>query len=189
LCGLWALPAAAELPPLDGPPSTQWEVALGFERAGDGMASGLDPDDELLSLGVGLKGDWLGTHLTVSVSPNLLGEFVEVRGMGTLGLRAFTELGGVELSYGVNAQIEARLQDHFWLAYVSPAEVGVTLYEKGTARVRLLGGVRLNLAGELINSYLIDPNGFLSESAARDLETVKSRSAEGQVSLVYVRTL
>ena len=181
--------AAAALPPLDGPPDTRWEVALGFERVGDSMVSPLDPDDELLSLGVGLTGDWLGGHLTISLSPNLLGELVEVRGMGTLGLRAFTDVAGVELSYGVNAQIEARLADHFWLAYASPAELGVTLYDNRTARVRLIGGVRMNLAGALINSYLIDPNGFFSESASAELDAVKARALEGQAAIVYVRTL
>jgi hypothetical protein len=90
------------------------------------------------------------------------------------GLRAHFAALGVDLSIGVGAHAELRLRDHWWLAYASPLELGASILERGSLRVRLMLGVRRVFAGDLINIFLVDPNGFESNDARAALRTLES---------------
>jgi hypothetical protein len=107
-----------------------------------------------------------------------------------LGLRTHGRLWGIEWSYGVGIRAELRLEDHYWLAYATPLELGAILYAKNSWRVQLLVGVRSAFAGQLVNHFLIDPNGYDSAAASENLERVRTRAPWlGFVRLVYGRVL
>jgi hypothetical protein len=75
-----------------------------------------------------------------------------------------------ECSLGIALHAEARLEDHFALLSFTPVEFGTNVFRRGSLQVRLFVGLRAAFAGTLIDSYLIDPNGFRDEEARGVLE-------------------
>jgi hypothetical protein len=77
----------------------------------------------------------------------------------------------------VGVSVEARLRDSLWLAYATPIELGVPLYRGQSAEHYLFVGARHSLAGALINSYLLDPNGYANENARAELDHLRDAGA------------
>jgi hypothetical protein len=106
------------------------------------------------------------------------------------GLRGYAALFGTELSYGVSAHAELRLEDHFWLGYATPLELGAVVFDKRSFRVEVFLGARRVFAGHLLNHFLIDPNGIDNENALDELNRQKRAEAwKGFFRLVFSRKI
>lgn len=116
-------------------------------------------------------------------------EIERYRFLAGLHSRVAFELAGVHWLYGVGVQAEARIDDHFSLIYVTPLELGVVLWRAGSNRIQLFGGARVLVHGELINHFLIDPNGVNNETAGEALGREKDVPAEGFIGLTFARRL
>jgi hypothetical protein len=138
-----------------------WVVGVAIEEYGRGSRS----HDELYGVTTMFRLRSWGPHALLMLKPSGR-SYEDTRFVGGLGLRGYLPVFGIELSYGVGMQIEARLEDHFWLASATPLELGaVLLSNKNSWEIELFVGARRAFAGELINSFLLDPNGFDNEEA------------------------
>lgn len=146
-------------------------------------------DDQLVGLSLTTRLWILGIYTDIGLSPSTLDQMEETRGVAETGLRGFFRLGKTELSVGAGLHLEARLNDHFWLLQADLVELGFLVYDRGSWRVRVYGGLRHNLDGRIISSYLVDPNGFQNEIAEERLQARKSGGFEGFLSLVFARRL
>jgi hypothetical protein len=169
------------------PEVSPWSIGIAFERTGATLFGGDVFEDQLIGLSLIRRGRHLGLETRLMLSPSTRVE--NMRGLLAGGARAYLELFGTELSYGVGATIAARLRDHFWLVHLAPVEVGVALYREGSARIDLFVGARYLVAGDLINTFLLDPNGFNNEIAEEDLATKKERGWEAFITIVFAHVL
>ncbi|MCA9641044.1 MAG: hypothetical protein H6718_22320 [Polyangiaceae bacterium] len=149
-----------------------WVLGVGAEYFASAAKSVASTGEEL----VGLTAMWrlgaFGPHSLLMVKPGV-DRFQDSRVLAGLGLRGFYEIPGLtELSYGVGGHAEARLADHFWLAYLTPLELGAVVWRKGSWNIETFVGLRRAVAGNLINYYLIDPNGFDNGDASDNLDDV-----------------
>jgi hypothetical protein len=157
------------LPPPLAPESTHYfAVGVGVERFG----SELPGSDTLVGLTAMLRLRAFGPHALVMLKPDVDG-YEQTRLLAGLGLRGYVPLLGTEFSYGVGVHAEVRLEDHFWLAYATPLELGAIVYRKGTLDIELFVGARRAMGGALIDNFLIDPNGFDNENAEDELRKVR----------------
>jgi hypothetical protein len=170
---------------LAGDQSTFWTVGLGVERFGTGYAD----SDYLVGVAAMFRVRSFGPHAVLMTKPSPDG-YEESRFLAGLGLRGYFPVLGVSFSYGVGVHAEVRLEDHFWLAYATPLELGAVIYAKHSWDIELFLGARRAFAGELINHFLIDPNGFDNEDAGRELDRVKTDDPwRGFVRVVFARRL
>jgi hypothetical protein len=168
----------------------RWTVGLVLERgvhsiAGTGLA-----DDQLFGLSTTyyLGGGPLGFNSRVMLSPNFQ-NVVNTRGVVLGGVRLRKEIFGVETFLGANAHLEARLRNHYWLTYVAPFEVGLAIFRKRSFRVEVYTGARAVVGGDLLDHFLIDPNGVNNAEATDALAAERKRPWEGYVSIVIGRAL
>jgi hypothetical protein len=161
-----------------------WTVGVAFES----YARALDDPEGLAGLSVAFRSAAFAPHALLMVAP---GEgYQDLRTLGGLGLRAYFPLLGTTWSYGVGAHFEARLNDHFWVTYATPLELGTTLYSEGSWVIELFVGARRAFAGRLIENFLLDPNGFNNENARDELDVVtKLEPWRGFVRVVFGRRL
>jgi len=141
----------------------------------------------------GLSGTWrvrsFGPNALVMLKPGG-SSYEDTRFLAGLGLRSYLPIFGIEFSYGVSVQIEARLEDHFWLASATPFELGAVVFSKGSWQVEVFAGARHAFAGELINSFLLDPNGLENQEASDVLYRTKTLHPWGGfLRLVFGRRL
>lgn len=135
------------------------------------------------------RGAW-GPYLRVSAGPGGRDAPQNLSAAAESGLRAHFPLGGHEFSYGVGTQLEVRLRSGLWLATATPLELGTDLWSRGSGRIQLHVGLRRVFAGQLINSYLLDPNGFDNENRADELAEIKEdRPWQAFVRLTFARQL
>lgn len=178
-------PSLAELAAKDPP----WTVGIVAERGLHAIIDKALVDDQLFGLGVTrYVARRYGIHARALVSPNY-NDIVNTRGFFGAGLRLRTDVFGVTTFLGAGAHVEARLRNHYWLTYVTPFEVGVTLWTHGSFRVELYAGARAVIAGDLVNHFLLDPNGVNNVLANEALDAEKRRPWEGYLSLVVGRAL
>lgn len=164
-----------------------WSVGVAFERSGDTLLGGDPVEDQLIGPSLVFRGRHLGLNLRLMASP---ADGIEnVRGLFALGARGYHEALGLEWSYGIGTAFSARLEDHFWIFLVSPVELGAAIYRGGSARIDLFLGARYFVAGDLINTFLIDPNGFNNEAAQAVLDQKRERGWEVFVTLVFAHIL
>jgi len=181
-------PAKGLLPAhLASHPTNHFLVGLALERYGHKLG---ESDTQLGLVGAYRAGPF-SPHFSLLIKPGKLHrDFEDSRWLLGLGTRSYFELLGLEWSYGVGAHVEARLEDHFWLAFLSPAELGVVIHRRNSWQLELFGGARRAFAGDLINSYLVDPNGFNNESAREELKEVRySKPWRAFLRLVFSRRL
>jgi hypothetical protein len=153
---------------LQDDPTNYWLIGLTTELVGTGP----NEHDGLYGITVQHRLGAFAPHVLTQLKPSAEG-FEQFRQLFGLGLRSYFPVLGVELSYGVGAHFEARLADHFWLAYATPVELGAVLYSHNSFSVQLFVGARSAFAGHLINHFLLDPNGFDDERAQERLEHVR----------------
>ncbi|MBX3262037.1 MAG: hypothetical protein KIS78_28815 [Labilithrix sp.] len=166
-----------------------WTAGIVLERSIRSVVGESLVDDQLFGLSATrfVAGRY-GIHARLLVSPNVE-RFVDTRGVAALGFRLRTRVLGVDTFLGSGAHVEARLRTHYWLGYVAPLELGVTAWKKGSFRVEVFVGMRGILAGDLVNSYLIDPNGVDNAQAADALAARRARPWESYLSIVLGRAM
>lgn len=146
-------------------------VGVGIEHVGNTLES--VGQRILLGPTVAWRASIFEPHLELMFTP-FSGRYENLRLRGSLGARTYlTPHRLVELSIGWSLNLEARLQDHFWLASLTPIELGATLYRRGSLRIQLFSGLRAGFAGALIDSFILDPNGFRDSDAQGALDDAR----------------
>jgi hypothetical protein len=163
-------------------PASFWSVGVGLERFGAKLEAG----DSLIGLAAMLRLRSFGPHALLMAEPRSSG-YQKSRFLGGLGLRGYFPLLGTWASYGVGAHAEIRLEDHYWLAYATPLELGIQLWSKDSWDIELFAGARRAFAGALIDHYLIDPNGFDNDNARDSLDRRRHESWRGFLRVVFAR--
>jgi hypothetical protein len=153
-----------------------WWPTVVFERGSTHITGVRSVDETRFGLSLAYRSRTLSPHLRALVSPSL-GAYHNLAGMLGGGLRAHFDLAGVSLSYGVGLSIETRLRDSLWLSYATPIEIGASLYRGSSAEHFVFVGARRTLAGALINSYLLDPNGYDNEGYVERLAELRDENA------------
>lgn len=172
-------------PPLMPGDSSHFLLGVAIEEYGRGTNS----RDELYGLAGMLRFRTFGPHALVMLKPGG-NSYEDTRFLAGLGLRSYLPIFGIEFSYGVGLHVEARLEDHFWLASATPFELGAVVFAKGSWQLELFAGARRAFAGELINSFVLDPNGFDNEDAGDVLYRTKTLHPwRGFLRLVFSRRL
>ena len=144
-----------------------WRVGLGLERFG----TGFEGSDYLAALSVAYRYRAFVPNLLFLAKPRLSTEgYEESRFVLGLGLRSYVKLWGVDVSYGTGVQGELRFEDHFWLLHLTPLELSAVLFRRRTLDIEFFVGARGAVTGKLIDSFLLDPNGFQNESAQAALD-------------------
>ncbi len=165
-----------------------WVLGVAFERAGQRDLGSSLLRDQLYGVSVAYKWKEFSPYIRALI--NVPQAFNEYRILTVGGFRSYIEPYGVEVSYGVGTHFEVRLKDHYWLAALSPLELGTTLLRSGSLRVQLFSGVRFAFAGELIDNFLFDPNGINNARAQDELNRLKRvESWEGFFTVVFGRAL
>lgn len=182
--------APSYLSPAQAPPrGTFWWPAVVLERGSIHLTGARSVDETRFGLALAYRSNTISPHLRALLSPSL-GAYHNLAALAGSGARIHFRLAGVELSYGVGVAIEARLRDSLWLAYATPLELGVPLYRGPSAEHFLFVGLRRSMSGELINSYLLDPNGYDNESSRDRLRELRREQPwQLYVSLVFGRRI
>jgi hypothetical protein len=197
---VWASPATAAEPAVvdDGvqrgrvlpehlasSPETFWSVGIGVERFG----AKVEDDNNLIGVATMFRIRSFGPHALLMAEPSPEG-YQDSRFVGGLGLRGYFPLLGTSFSYGVGVHAEIRLRDHYWLAYATPLELGAVLWSKDSWDIELFLGARRAFAGELIDHFLIDPNGLDNENAQDELDRIRHDDPwRGFLRLVFARRI
>jgi hypothetical protein len=205
---LLAAPAAAEAePPASGPlsgveqddvmrgrvlpdqlapkPNSYFTVGIGVERFGREVAG----NDNLFGLAAMWRIHSFGPHVLVMSKPSDAG-IEDSRFMAGIGLRGYLPLLGTSFSYGVGVHAEMRLEDHYWLVYATPLELGAVVWAKDSWDIEVFIGARRAIAGGLINHFFIDPNGFDNENARDELDRLRSDTPwQGFLRVVFARRI
>ncbi len=129
-------------------------------------------DDTRLGLSLAYRRGVWGPHIRIAVSPNIV-NYQNVAAMSGAGLRAHFSLFGYPVSWGMGAHVETRLRDSLWLVYGTPIELGVPFYRGRSAEFYVFFGARRAVHGELINSFLLDPNGYDNEKSREQLDILR----------------
>jgi len=157
-------PEAFEGPVLEGPLVPDREPYFHAGLAVEPFTSDAASFDFLFGATFMLRvGPW-GPHVALLSDPRP-GGYEDSRFLVAGGVRGYFPILGVETSYGVSIEAEARLSDHFWLAEATPVELGAVVFSKNSWDLQLFVGVRRVFGGGLINHFLIDPNGVDNEDA------------------------
>lgn len=165
-------------------------VGVALERFGTHFSNNDPFASQLVGITALFRAWSFGSHFMLMTKPAVR-KYENSRFLAGLGLRGYYEFPGfTEVSYGVGGHVEARLEDHYWLAYLTPVELGAAVWRTGSWNIELMVGARRVVAGELINHYLIDPNGLDNDTAAEQLDAAKNeRPWKGFVRLVFGRRL
>jgi hypothetical protein len=185
--GIAAVTLVATQANADTRPSRSWIVGLSLGRADDLVVGGDVLDDQLLGIDATRRAGWLGANANLQITPTETSTHVRA----SLGLtaRVVTTIGGHEVSYGIGFHGEARLRDHVWLAYAVPIELGATVYRRRSFELAVFAGVRRIVAGDMIQHFIIDPNGFPNAVFEAELAAERHDPWEGFVNLVIARRI
>jgi hypothetical protein len=170
-------------------PPSHWMVGITLDHAravGRILEKNLK-DEQLVGVTATYRRDWFGLNGKLLFTPQSITP--RARARAVLGPRFLFDAFGRNWDYGLSVQGDAVLDDHHWLLYVSPIELGFDLYQKDSFHVRLFGGVRYALRGRLLNNFIIDPNGFPHVEFQRILDDKLDHPWEGTVHLVFVRRI
>lgn len=164
-----------------------WRVGLGLERFG----TGFEGSDYLAALAVSFRYRAFTPNLLLLAKPRLGTDgYEESRFVLGVGLRSYVKLWNMDFSYGCGVQGELRFEDHFWLIHATPLELSAVVYRKRTLDIEVFLGARTAATGHLIDSFLLDPNGFQNESAQAALDRATgSDRVHGFLRIVVSRRL
>ncbi len=167
--------------------ATSFSVSMGVE-AWDSQFSG---SDFLVALATTLRISAFAPYVQLMAKPGIgTANYEDTRALAGTGLRAYLPFAGGRLSYAVGILGELRFEEHFWLAYATPVELGAVVYRKRSLEIELFAGMRRAFAGRLVNSFLLDPNGFENEDAQARLVRARHEDAwHGFVRIVISRRI
>lgn len=163
-------------------------VGVGFEYNGSGAETDLR-GDTLFGLHVGHRWGWFEVSGRLLASLNVDEGVRHVRSLAGLTTRAAFEVLGLEWTYGVGVQFEVRLDDHYWLLFAVPAELGLVVIDTGSWHVRVLGALRVLATGRLIDNFVLDPTGINNPDAERELRDEKDQRFDGYVGIAFTREI
>jgi hypothetical protein len=170
--GVWCGPVLT--PALAPEPSKYFKVGLGVE-AWDSQFSG---SEILVALATTLRISAFAPYVQLMMRPGTgTDNYEDTRALAGAGLRAYLPIWDGRLSYGLGLLGELRFEEHFWLAYATPVELSAVVFRRGSLDIELFGGARRAFAGNLINSFLLDPNGFENEDAQANLDRARHQEA------------
>lgn len=171
-------------------PKNYFVIGAALERFGENFAGKSQADNLLYGVAAMWRIKSFGPHILIMTKPST-DNYQNSRFLAGAGLRGMFNVPGLtEFSYGVGTHIEARLEDHYWLAFATPAELGATIWRRGSWNIDLFLGVRRAMAGQLINHFLIDPNGIDNENAQDELYRARHEDAwKGFIRLVFSRRI
>lgn len=170
--GVWCGPVVS--PALAPERAYSFLVSMGVE-AWDSQFSG---SDFLLALATTLRLSAFAPYVQLMAKPGIGTEnYEDTRLLAGAGLRAYLPLADGRFSYAIGVLTELRFEDHFWLAYATPVELGAVVYRKHSLEIEVFAGARRAFAGQLINSFLLDPNGFENEDAEARLGRARHEDA------------
>jgi hypothetical protein len=149
-----------------------WWPTVVFERSSTHPSGVRSIDETRFGLALAYRTSTLSPHVRALISPSLAA-YENLAAMAGAGLRVHFVLGSVPVSCGVGLSIEARLRDSIWLAYATPVEIGVPIHRGDSAEHYLFVGARRSMAGSLINSYLLDPNGYDNQDSLDQLADLR----------------
>jgi len=162
-------------------------LGLGLERFGNASRN----SDYLLTVSGIYRYRSLGPNASFLAKPSIgTASYETSRFLLGLGMRGYAQLLGTEFSCGIGVLGELRFEDHFWLLQATPFELSAVVYRRRTFEVELTVGMRVVMAGKLIDSFLLDPNGFHSEDAQLGLDRARHDDrARGFIRLIFSRRL
>jgi hypothetical protein len=182
--------AADPLPTWAEPSPRYFLVGVAFERGDDNLVGKDFFGDQLIGITATYRSSMAGLGGRLMISPKFeRANFFELRALGGLDARAYIDVLGLEWSLGLGILVEARLRDHFWLSYLTPLEIGATVFEHGSLQVQAFAGVRYLYSGSLINTFLLDPNGFNNENAVDALADERDRPWEIFLRIAFTRRI
>jgi hypothetical protein len=165
--------------------NSYFTVGIGVERFGREVAG----NDNLFGLAAMWRIHSFGPHVLIMSKPSDAG-IEDSRFLAGIGLRGYFPLLGASFSYGVGVHAEMRLEDHYWLAYATPLELGAVVWAKDSWDIEVFIGARRAIAGGLINHFFIDPNGFDNEDARDELDRLRSDTPwQGFLRVVFARRI
>ena len=165
--------------------NSYFTVGVGLERFGREVAG----NDNLIGLAAMWRIQSFGPHVLLMTKPSD-GGYEDSRFLAGIGLRGYFPLLGTSFSYGVGLHIETRLEDHYWLAYATPLELGAVVWAKNSWDIEVFVGARRAMAGALINHFFIDPNGFDNENAKEELDRLRTDTPwQGFLRVVFARRI
>jgi hypothetical protein len=170
-------------------PASHWMVGVTLDYA-NGFGRQLEKNletEQLAGVTATYRRSRFGINSKLLITPQSITP--RARARAVLGPRILFEAFDRNWDYGVSVQGDAILDDHHWILYVSPIELGFDLYQKDSFHVRLFGGVRYALRGDLLTNFLIDPNGFPHVEFEQILDDKLDHPWEGTVHLVFVRRI
>jgi len=170
-------------------PPSHWMVGVTLDYA-SGFGRKLEKNlksDQLAGVTATYRRSRFGINAKLLITPQAITP--RARARAVLGPRILFDAFGRNWDYGVSVQGDAILDDHHWILYASPIELGFDLYQKDTFHVRLFGGVRYALAGDLLTNFLIDPNGFEHVEFQKITDDKLDHPWEATVHLVFVRKI
>jgi hypothetical protein len=172
------------LPPhLEHNPETFWSVGLALERFGTGYVG----NDNLVGVATMFRYYSFGPHALLLAKPSPAG-YEDSRFLFGLGLRGYFPLVGTWFSYGVG--VHGEWLRPLWLAYATPFELGAVVLNENSWDIEIFVGARRAFAGQLIDQYLIDPNGFDNENAQDELDYIRHHDAwRGFLRVVFARKI
>lgn len=193
------LPATFEIEP-----SSHWLVGM----AGDFTVDTVDPGDMhhrfILGISAAHCWDWFRLGGKLLMSPDGIamtflerGGVENIRSLAGITARAAFNVGSLQMLYGAGFHAEVRLSQHFWMMVATPLELGAVIWRTGSWNIQLFTGLRLLVAGELFNVFVLDPNGFddgrvcnpETNSPQCDLDRVKDSPWNGFIGLVFARRI
>jgi hypothetical protein len=165
--------------------NSYFSVGVALERFGREVAG----NDNLFGLAAMWRIYSFAPHALLMSKPSDAG-LEDSRFLAGLGLRGYFPLLGTSFSYGVGVHAEMRLEDHYWLAYATPLELGAVIWAKDSWDIEIFVGARRAMAGDLINHFFIDPNGFDNENAREELNRLRTDTPwQGFLRLVFARRI
>ena len=168
-------------------------VGWAIERFGADFTGRFEDNNVLIGLAAMWRYKSFGPHLLLMSKPisDTITSYQDSRFLVGGGLRGIVDVPGfTELSYGVGVHLEARLEDHYWLAFATPLELGATIWRRGSWHMDLFLGARRAMAGQLIDHFLIDPNGIDNQNARDELHDARHENAwKGFVRFVFSRKI
>ncbi len=206
----FACPASAQqdrphlLSSVEVEPDSHWLVGM----AGDWTIDTQHPEEMhhrfLLGISAAHRWDWFSLGGKLMMSPDGIalailesGDVENIRSLAGITTRAAFHIGSVEMLYGAGFHAELRLSEHFWMMYLTPLEIGAVVWDAGSWNIQLVAGLRVLVAGELVNIFVLDPNGVddsrvcnpVTDSPQCDLDRVKDKPWKGFLGMVFARRI
>lgn len=94
-----------------------------------------------------------------------------------------------EITYGLGISVEMKFGDDYGLLHLTPMELGLLLWDRGSWRVNLLGSLRILVAGVRMNGLVGQTSAIEPESTDARIEELLSQPVGFVFGLAFTRAL